>query len=112
MSNTVPSPETCSQETMSVQVKLTIDGTPVSVAAGSTILQAAQTAGIHVPTLCYLKERSAISSCRVCVVDVEGLDTPVPACSTRVAEGMCVNTSTERVKSYRKVAMDLILSDH
>ena len=58
-------------------------------------------AGIHIPSLCYLAERSAIGSCRVCVVDVEGQDAPVPACTTRVVDGMQVQTATERVLKYR-----------
>lgn len=57
---------------------ITIDGIALDVAEGSTILDAARVAGIRIPTLCFLKERSAIASCRVCVVDVEGFDQPFP----------------------------------
>ncbi|MEG2369274.1 MAG: 2Fe-2S iron-sulfur cluster-binding protein, partial [Raoultibacter sp.] len=67
---------------------ITIDKTIVEVAPGTTILEAAGQAGIRIPTLCYLKDRSAIGSCRVCVVDVEGVDHPVPSCSTVVRDGM------------------------
>lgn len=102
----------CSSQTAGEALTLVVDGNTVTVPAGATILDAAKKAGVHVPTLCYLKERSAISSCRICVVDVEGLDAPVPACSTLAKEGMVVSTASERVLSYRKIAMDLILSDH
>lgn len=93
-------------------LNITIDGTPLAVGEGTTILEAARGAGIHIPTLCYLKERSAIASCRVCVVDVEGEDYPVPACSTRVREGMAVTTDSERVQTYRRIAVDLVIADH
>ncbi len=92
--------------------KITIDGRAIEVPAGATILEAAQAAGVRVPTLCYLKERNAIASCRVCVVDVEGLDHPVPACATPVRDGMTVDTRSERVMAYRRVALDLIIADH
>ena len=93
-------------------VALTINGKQVTAPFGATILEAAQLAGVHIPTLCYLKERNEIASCRICVVDVEGLDSPVPACSTPVREGMTVITESERITGYRQIAMDLILSDH
>ena len=93
-------------------ISLIVDGVSVSVPKGATILDAAERAGSHIPTLCFLKERSAISSCRICMVEVEGEDAPVPACSTAAKEGMVITTSSERLVAYRKLAMDLILSDH
>ncbi|BAK43760.1 NADH dehydrogenase [Eggerthella sp. YY7918] len=90
---------------------ITIDGIAVQVAEGSTILDAAQAAGISIPTLCFLKERSAIGSCRVCVVDVEGEDYPVPSCTTVVREGMVISTDSPRITAYRRIALDLIASD-
>ncbi len=90
---------------------ITIDGIAVQVAEGSTILDAAQVAGISIPTLCFLKERSAIGSCRVCVVDVEGEDYPVPSCTTVVREGMVISTDSPRITAYRRIALDLIASD-
>ena len=89
-----------------------IDGVAVEAAAGATILEAAQGANIRIPTLCCLRERGTIASCRVCVVDVEGLDHPVPACSTPVREGMAVTTSSPRVEAYRRIALELIVADH
>ena len=91
---------------------ITIDGIALDVAEGSTILDAARVAGIRIPTLCFLKERSAIASCRVCVVDVEGLDQPVPSCATPVQDGMKVTTSSPRVEAYRRIALELIIADH
>ena len=69
-------------------ISLIVDGVSLSVPKGATILDAAEKAGSHIPTLCFLKERSAISSCRICMVEVEGEDAPVPACSTVAKEGM------------------------
>lgn len=91
---------------------VTIDGRAVCAREGATILEAAREAGVHIPTLCYCKDRSAIGSCRVCVVDVEGSDYPQPACTTPVREGMVVATDTERVLAYRRTALDLIIADH
>lgn len=89
-----------------------INGVAVSAPEGASILDAARLGGIDVPTLCYLKDRSAVSSCRVCVVDVEGIDAPVPACSTIAAEGMRVTTDSPRLATYRRVAVELLLADH
>lgn len=93
-------------------VALVIDGTPVEVARGTTILDAAHAAGVRIPTLCFLRDVSAISSCRVCVVEVEGADALMPACSTAAAEGMKVSTASERVMLARRTALDLIISEH
>lgn len=93
-------------------VNLTIDGYPVSVPSGTTILDAAKEAGIRIPTLCYLREVNEIAACRICVVEVEGLERLVPACTTKVYEGMAVHTTTDRVKRTRRINLRLILSQH
>ena len=93
-------------------VTLTIDGQQVSVPAGTTILDAAKTVSIKIPTLCYLREVNEIAACRICVVEVEGLDRLVPACTTLVREGMAVRTNSDRVKRTRRVNLRLILSQH
>ena len=93
-------------------LNITINGQAVKAREGMTILAAARKANIHIPTLCFLARRSAIGSCRVCVVDVEGESAPVPACSTPVREGMVVTTDSERVLAYRRIAVDLLISDH
>lgn len=92
--------------------RVTINDQLIEVAENTTILTAARTAGISIPTLCFLKDRSAIGVCRVCVVDVEGEPYPVPSCSTVVREGMKVTTDSVRIADYRRVALDLIIADH
>ena len=72
-------------------VNLTIDGKAVSVPAGTTILEAARQVGVHIPTLCYLKDLNEIAACRVCVVEVEGNEKLNAACNTAVEEGMVVD---------------------
>lgn len=91
---------------------ITINGAPVEAAKGSTILEAARAAGIGIPSLCYLKDVSHVASCRVCVVEVDGIDHPVPACATPVADGMSVTTSSPRLDTYRRIALELLLADH
>ena len=92
--------------------KLLIDGISVTVPEGATILDAAAAAGVRIPTLCFLKDVSAIGSCRVCSVEVEGIDELVPACNTPVIDGMEVRTDTKRVVDHRKTMLGLILSEH
>lgn len=85
-----------------------INGEPVIAREGSTILEAARKVGVRVPTLCYLKERSQIASCRVCVVQVEGEPYPVPACATPVCDGMEIITESPELSAYRRMALELI----
>ena len=93
-------------------ITLTIDGIRVETNEGSTILEAAASAGIRIPTLCYLKEVNEIGSCRVCVVEVEGMEKLVPSCNTLVKEGMKVQTMSEKVVAARKLVLDLLLANH
>ena len=93
-------------------VRLTIDGKAVSVQNGSTILQAARSAGIKIPTLCYLKDVNEIGACRVCVVEVEGNENLCSACNTQAEEGMVVYTNSPKVRSARRINVELILSNH
>lgn len=93
-------------------IELTIDGMLVKAREGMTILEAAGEAGIRIPTLCYLKDVNAIGSCRVCVVEVEGMDKLPTACNTLVKEGMDVKTMSGRVIESRKMVLDLLLSNH
>jgi len=92
-------------------VKLTVDGVPVEVEAGSTVLKAAEKAGINIPTLCYLEGIHEVGACRVCVVDV-GAKALQAACVAPVAEGMKVLTNTPAVRTARKTTVELILSNH
>lgn len=93
-------------------VKLTIDGKVIEAKEGMTILEAAKTAGINIPTLCYFKELNEIGACRVCVVEVKGSSKLSAACNTKVADGMEILTNSERVRNARKVNVELILSEH
>ncbi|HUG15966.1 MAG TPA: 2Fe-2S iron-sulfur cluster-binding protein [Thermomicrobiales bacterium] len=91
-------------------VELTIDDQAVSVPEGTTILDAARTLGIDTPTLCYLPTLTPVNACRVCVVEVEGARTLVPACARAVEPGMAVRTDSERVRHSRKLVMELLAS--
>ncbi len=93
-------------------VKLSINNMEVEVPASSTVLEAAKEAGIHVPTLCYLKEQNEIGACRVCVVEVEGARTLQASCVLPVREGMVVKTNTKRVRDSRKTTTELLLANH
>ena len=89
-------------------VELSIDGAPVAVPAGSTILEAARSVGIDTPTLCYLENLTPVNVCRVCVVEVTGSRVLVPACSRRVEAGMEVQTDSERVRHSRRLVLELL----
>ncbi|MBU1262636.1 (2Fe-2S)-binding protein, partial [bacterium] len=93
-------------------IKLTIDEKRVEVKEGVTILQAAKASGIKIPHLCYHKALSSSSSCRLCVVEVEGARTLVASCSYPVVNGMRIRTDTERVLAARRLVIDLLLSNH
>ena len=96
---------------MENMINLTIDGVQVSAPAGSTVLEAARLANIHIPTLCYLKDVNQIGACRVCVVDV-GARALQAACVYPISEGMVVKTNTPAVRSARKTVVELLLSIH
>ncbi len=93
-------------------VNIKINGVAYSVPAGSTILQAAKSAGIDIPTLCYLKEINEIGACRICVVEVKGARSLVTACVHPVNEGMEILTNTEKIQTSRKTNLELVLSTH
>ncbi len=92
--------------------KFTIDGKPLEVAEGTTILEAAKQVGIKIPTLCYLESVQAIGACRVCLVEIEGAKTLAASCVMPVSEGMKVHTNTKRVREARRTNVELILSEH
>jgi ferredoxin len=93
-------------------VNIKINGMPLSVPKGITILEAARQAGIRIPTLCYLKDLNAIGACRMCVVEVKGARNLPAACVYPVAEGMEVTTNSPKLQKYRKQTLQLILSTH
>lgn len=89
-------------------VGLTIDGRPVEVAPGATLLDACRAEGIETPTLCHAPNLTPVNACRVCVVEVDGQRTLAPACSRRAEAGMVVRTDSERVRTARKVVLELL----
>lgn len=93
-------------------VNIKINNMHLSVPKGISILEAARTAGIEIPTLCYLKKINEIGACRICMVEVKGARSLVTACVYPVNEGMEIFTNTERVRKSRKTTLELILSTH
>lgn len=93
-------------------VSLRINDIPVTVPEGSTVLEAARSAGFNIPSLCFLKDINEIGACRICVVEVKGAKSLVASCVYPVAEGMEVYTNTERVRKSRQLTLELILSNH
>ena len=93
-------------------VNLTINGKAVQAPEGSTILEAARSANINIPTLCYDKAVEVYGACGLCVVEAEGIPKLLRSCSAKVSEGMVINTESERVVQSRKIAMELLMSAH
>ena len=91
-------------------VEITIDGQPVSVPEGSTILEAARKLGIDTPTLCFLESLTPVNACRVCVVEMEGSRSLVPACSRKVEPKMSIKTDSERVRLSRRMVLEFLAS--
>jgi formate dehydrogenase major subunit len=93
-------------------VTLTIDGVPVIVPEGTSLMRAAMEAGIQVPKLCATDSVNAFGSCRLCLVEIKGRNGTPASCTTPVAEGIEVSTQTERLKQIRRGVMELYISDH
>jgi formate dehydrogenase major subunit len=93
-------------------VNITVNGKALSVNENSTILEACSANKIRIPTLCYLKQINEIGSCRICMVEIEGYKNLFAACRTKVQEGMVISTESEKLTSYRKHMLELILSNH
>ena len=93
-------------------VKITIDKKNIEVDEGTTIIEAAKLAGIEIPHLCYLKGINQIASCKVCSVEVDGINNLVTACNTPVSENMVIHTNSPKAILNRKKAVELILSEH
>jgi NADH dehydrogenase/NADH:ubiquinone oxidoreductase subunit G len=91
-------------------ISLTINGRTVRAPAGTTLLQAARSAGIDIPTLCYHPNLTANAVCRLCVVEVVGARTLQPSCVVPVSQDMVVNTETDRVNNARRVILELLAS--
>ncbi|MDE5964055.1 MAG: FAD-dependent oxidoreductase, partial [Eubacterium sp.] len=93
-------------------INLTINGQEITAPAGSTILEAAKTNGIYIPTLCYDEAVEIYGACGLCVVEAEGVPKLLRSCSAKISEGMVIHTESERVIKSRKIAMELLMSAH
>lgn len=91
---------------------LTIDGREVKAARGKTVLEAAQEAGIYIPTLCYHPSLTPFGSCRMCIVEIEKMRGFPTSCTTPIAEGMVVHTNTPQLHQLRSNIMELVLTEH
>ncbi|MEN6557293.1 MAG: 2Fe-2S iron-sulfur cluster-binding protein, partial [Thermoguttaceae bacterium] len=94
------------------KISLKIDDVPITVGEGTTIMEAAEQLGIHIPRLCYHPDLSLAGSCRVCVVDVKGMGFYMTACSTQVWEGMEVQTNSPAIRQARRDIVELLLDNH
>lgn len=93
-------------------VELTINNIKVKAEEGMTILDAAKSVGIHIPTLCHMKDMFPTGACRMCVVEVEGMRGLTPSCAYPVVEGMKVETNSPRVRVARKTIVELLIENH
>ena len=93
-------------------VTVTINGKQITVENGTTILEAANANGILIPTLCFLKDINEIGACRICVVEIEGMERLAAACNNAVEDGMVIYTNSPKVMASRKATLELILSEH
>ena len=93
-------------------INIKINDKPVSVPKGYTILDAAREVGIHIPTLCYLKDINEIGACRMCLVEIKGARALQAACVYPVSEGLEIYTNSPQVRAARKATLELILSNH
>src|SRR5438034_2554935 len=98
--------------TNAATVRLTIDGKPVAVPEGTSIMRAARVAGTQIPKLCATDSLEAFGSCRLCVVEIDGARGTPASCTTPVSPGMVVHTQTEKLGRLRRGVMELYISDH
>ena len=94
------------------KIKVTIDGKELTAEKGQTILQIARDNNIEIPTLCYIDEVKAYGACGLCVVEAENIPKLLRACASVASDGMVINTNTPRVRRSRKIALELLISDH
>ena len=93
-------------------INLTVDDNPLSVPEGTTIMKAAETIGVYIPRLCYVPDLGIEGACRICIVEVEGYNNYLTACSTKVTEGMKVKTNSPVIRQARRDLVELILDNH
>jgi len=97
---------------MAEKIKLTIDGAEVEVDQGTTVLRAAQSAGIYIPTLCYHPDLPPYGGCRLCIVEIENMRGFPTSCTTPATDGMVVQTNTSQLQKLRRDFLQLILTEH
>ncbi len=93
-------------------IEIELDGKKIDVAEGSTVMHAAEKAGTYIPHFCYHKKLSIAASCRMCLVDIEKMPKPMPACATPVTQGMIVRTKTDKAIKAQKSVMEFLLINH
>jgi bidirectional [NiFe] hydrogenase diaphorase subunit len=93
------------------KISIRIDGEYVAAQQGQTILEVARASGKYIPTLCWLESLSPVGACRLCIVEVSGVNRLLPACTTPVQDGMSVTTNSERLKQYRRIALEFLFSE-
>ena len=92
-------------------ISIRIDGEYIKATEGQSILEAAWASGRVIPALCYMKGLSAVGACRLCMVEVAGVNRLLPACTTPAEDGMAVTTTSPRLQTYRKVALELLFAE-
>ena len=96
---------------MPQKISVRIDGELVNATAGQSILEVATASGKYIPTLCYLEGLSAVGACRLCLVEISGSNRVLPACTTPAQDGMSVTTNSPKLTQYRRIAVELLLSE-
>jgi bidirectional [NiFe] hydrogenase diaphorase subunit len=93
------------------KLSIRIDGEYVPAHQGQTILEVARASGKYIPTLCWLESLTPVGACRLCIVEVSGVNRLLPACTTPVQDGMSVTTNSEKLKQYRRIALEFLFSE-
>jgi bidirectional [NiFe] hydrogenase diaphorase subunit len=93
------------------KISIRIDGEYVPAREGQTILEVARASGKYIPTLCWLESITPVGACRLCIVEVSGVNRLLPACTTPVQDGMSVTTNSEKLQAYRRIALEFLFSE-
>jgi bidirectional [NiFe] hydrogenase diaphorase subunit len=93
------------------KLSIRIDGEYVPAHQGQTILEVARASGKYIPTLCWLESITPVGACRLCIVEVSGVNRLLPACTTPVQDGMSVTTNSDKLKQYRRIALEFLFSE-
>lgn len=96
---------------MAQKVSIRIDGEYVAATEGQTILEVARAAGKFIPALCYMEGLTPVGACRLCIVEVAGINRLLPACTTPVQDGMSVTTNSKKLQAYRRMILELLFAE-